>query len=164
MIRLEELHGDKGARQKRKRIGRGEGSGWGKSAGKGDKGAQSRSGTTKGKGFEGGQTPLSRRLPKRGFSNNPWATPTSIVNLSQLNSFDEGSAVDFEKLLEAGLVTKNAQRVKVLGNGDLTRKLTVTADAFSASAREKIEKAGGSCEVKELSSLGRDNSNEDKDA
>lgn len=164
MIRLEELHGDKGARQKRKRIGRGEASNWGKTAGKGHKGAQARSGTTKGKGFEGGQTPLSRRLPKRGFSNKPWATPTSIVNLAQLNKFEEGATITFEILFEAGLITKNTQRIKVLGNGELTKKLTISADAFSASAREKIEKAGGSCDIKELKLLQRDDSTEGKDA
>lgn len=146
MIKLETLPGDKGATRKRKRIGRGESSGWGKTAGQGHKGAQARSGTTKGKGFEGGQTPLSRRLPKRGFSNLPWSTPTSIVNLSQLGCFAEDATVDSGALRSAGLIGKNAERVKVLGNGELSKKLTVVADAFSASAREKIEKAGGACQ------------------
>lgn len=146
MIKLEELHGDKGALQKRKRVGRGESSGWGKTAGKGNKGAQARSGTTKGKGFEGGQTPLSRRVPKRGFSNQPWQTPTGAVNVGQLSKFEDGATVDVQVLLDAGMVRKHVKRIKVLGMGDLTKKLTVVANAFSALARDKIEKAGGSCQ------------------
>ena len=146
MIKLETLPGDKGATRKRKRIGRGESSGWGKTAGQGHKGAQARSGTTKGKGFEGGQTPLSRRLPKRGFSNLPWGTRTSTVNLSQLGRFDDAATVDAAALRAAGLIGKNAGRVKVLGDGELSKKLTIVADAFSASARQKIEKAGGACQ------------------
>jgi len=145
MIKLEELHGDKGAQQVRKRIGRGPGSGTGKQAGKGHKGASARSGSEKRKGFEGGQTPLMRRLPKRGFSNLPWQTPTSEVNVAQLNRFEDGSQVDFQALVGAGLISRNAQRVKVLGTGDLKKKLNVKASAFSATAREKIEKAGGAC-------------------
>jgi large subunit ribosomal protein L15 len=151
MIRLEKLHGDKGARQKRKRVGRGEGSGWGKTAGSGAKGAGARSGAMKGKGFEGGQTPLARRLPKRGFSNQPWATPTAIVSVSQLDRFDEGTTVDMPALLASGLVRKSTKRVKILGNGELSKKLTVAVHAFSASAREMIEKAGGACVVPETS-------------
>lgn len=153
MIKLEELHGDKGAKQKRKRIGRGEGSGWGKTSGHGNKGAQARSGSSKRKGFEGGQTPLARRIPKRGFSNNPWAIQTNIVNIAQINKFDEGTVVDYDLLLEVGLVGKNTQRVKVLGNGEITKKITVKADAFSVSAKEKIEKAGGVCEEIDLKEL-----------
>jgi len=147
MIRLEELHGDKGARQKPKRIGRGESSGQGKTAGKGNKGAQARAGSSLRKRFEGGQTPLSLRLPKRGFSNNPWRTKTSIVNLAQLGAFEEGAEVNFASLCEAGLVGSNAERIKVLGNGKIEKKLTVVADSFSTSAREKIEAAGGKVEV-----------------
>jgi large subunit ribosomal protein L15 len=147
VIKLAELHGDKGMRQKRKRVGRGESSGTGRTAGKGHKGAQQRAGTSKRKGFEGGQTPLSRRLPKRGFSNQPWRVPVSIINLCQLNQFDDNSVVNFEALVKVGLVGKNALRVKVLGNGPIGKKLTVVADSFSASARDKIEAAGGKCEV-----------------
>ncbi|MBN1868267.1 50S ribosomal protein L15 [Candidatus Sumerlaeota bacterium] len=146
-MRLEELHGDKGARQKRKRIGRGESSGWGRTAGKGNKGAQSRAGASKRKRFEGGQTPLGLRLPKRGFSHDAWREKTGIVNVAQLGRFEEGAKVDFAALYEAGLVTCNTERVKVLGNGEIERKLTVVADTFSASARKKIEAAGGTCET-----------------
>ncbi len=148
MIKLEELHGDLGARQKRKRVGRGESSGHGKTCGRGHKGAQSRSGGSKGKSFEGGQTPFARRIPARGFSNQPWeATPVAIVNVSDLNAFDDGATVDFQALTAARLVRPRAGGVKVLGNGELKKKLTVTADRFSQSAREKIEAAGGSCET-----------------
>lgn len=153
MIRLEELHGDKGARQGRKRRGRGESSGLGKTAGRGSKGAGARSGGVKGKGFEGGQTTLSRRLPKRGFSRQPWRVPTTIINLTQLNRFDDGATVDFDALVQAGMVGSKARRVKILGQGDLEKKLTVQASAFSTGAREKIEKAGGSCEVVERLAL-----------
>ncbi len=86
-----------------------------------------------------------RRLPKRGFSNLPWQTPTSEINVAQLNRFEDGAQVDFQTLVDAGLVSRNAQRVKVLGTGDLKKKLNVKASAFSAAAREKIEKAGGAC-------------------
>ncbi len=149
MIRLEELHGDKGAKQKRRRIGRGESSGWGKTAGKGHKGAQARSGAAKGNGFEGGQTRLARRLPKRGFSNERWATKTSIVNLTQISRCEESATVNFDVLAAMGLISKNTERIKVLGNGDLEKKLVIEADAFSDSARKKIEAAGGTCTIVE---------------
>jgi len=147
MIRLEELHGDKGMRQKTKRLGRGESSGQGKTSGRGHKGAGSRSGGKKGKGFEGGQTPLSRRLPKRGFSHQPWDVPTAAVNISQLNRFEDGATISFDVLREAGLVGRNIRRVKILANGEIEKKLTVQADNFSEAAKRKIEAAGGSCEV-----------------
>jgi large subunit ribosomal protein L15 len=147
MIKLEELHGDRGARQRRKRVGRGEGSGHGKTSGRGNKGAGSRSGFNKGTGLEGGQTPLHRRVPKRGFSNQPWATPVRIVNLSQLNRFDEGSTVRPETMAQAGMIPRHAPAVKVLGNGELTKTITVVAHAFSASAKAKIESAGGKWEL-----------------
>ena len=143
MIKLEQLHGDKGIRQKRKRVGRGESSGHGKTSGRGNKGAQARTGTPKGKHFEGGQTPMTRRLPKRGFSRANWRLDTRVVNLTQLNRFEDGTVVDLEALAGAGMVPSKAERVKILGNGELKKKLTVVADAFSDSARQKIEGAGG---------------------
>lgn len=147
MIKLETLHGDKGARQTRKRIGRGESSGQGRTAGKGNKGAQARSGSSKRKGFEGGQTPISRRLPKRGFSHLAWTDRLDEVNVSQLNRFDDGMTVDPGVLAAARLIKRNTEVVKILGTGDLKKKLTVVAHGFSASAREKIEKAGGACQT-----------------
>lgn len=147
MIKLETLHGDKGALQKRKRIGRGESSGQGRTAGKGNKGDQARSGTPKGKLFEGGQTVLSRRIPKRGFSNDPWRIPTRVVNLAQLEQFPEGTDVTIEAMVGAELIPASTKRLKVLAKGEVTRKLTVTAHAFSEAARAAIEKAGGTCIV-----------------
>jgi large subunit ribosomal protein L15 len=147
MIKLETLHGDKGARQKKKRVGRGESSGQGRTAGKGNKGAQARTGTAKRKGFEGGQTPIARRLPKRGFSHLAWSLREDEVNVSQLNRFDEGMTVNPGVLAAARLIKRNTQVVKILGTGELKKKLTVVAHGFSASAREKIEKAGGACET-----------------
>jgi large subunit ribosomal protein L15 len=143
MIRLEQLHGDKGARQQRKRVGRGESSGQGRTSGKGNKGAQARTGTPKGKHFEGGQTPITRRVPKRGFSRANWRPNTRIINLNQLNRFEDGAEVNLEALTTAGLVGSKAERVKILGNGELKKKLTVVADAFSDSAKQKIEAVGG---------------------
>jgi large subunit ribosomal protein L15 len=144
-IELHTLPGDKGMLQKRKRVGRGEGSGQGKTAGKGHKGETARSGTPKGKSFEGGQTPVTRRLPKRGFSHKAWSVPVRAINLSQLDRFDNGATVDFDAMVAAGLVGSKAPRVKILGNGEIKKSLTVVADAFSASARAKIEAAGGAC-------------------
>ncbi len=129
-----------------KRIGRGHGSGNGKTAGKGHKGQNARSGGGVRIGFEGGQMPLARRIPKRGF-NNIFATKYSIVNVSDLNKFKEGTVVDTELLQAAGLVNKVNDGVKILGNGELTVSLTVKAAKFSQSAIEKIEKAGGKAEV-----------------
>ena len=129
-----------------KRIGRGHGSGNGKTAGKGHKGQKARSGGGVRIGFEGGQMPLSRRIPKRGF-NNIFATKYAIVNVSDLNKFKDGTVVDTELLVASGLVKKVYDGGKILGNGELTAKLTVKAAKFSQSAVEKIEKAGGKTEV-----------------
>ncbi|MBQ6035375.1 MAG: 50S ribosomal protein L15 [Ruminococcus sp.] len=129
-----------------KRIGRGHGSGNGKTAGKGHKGQKARSGGGVRIGFEGGQMPLARRIPKRGF-NNIFATKYAIVNVSDLNKFKDGTVVDTELLVASGLVKKVYDGVKILGNGELTAKLTVKAAKFSQSAVEKIEKAGGKTEV-----------------
>lgn len=127
------------------RRGRGHGSGNGKTAGKGHKGQKARSGATR-PGFEGGQMPLQRRIPKRGF-NNIFAKQFAIVNVSDLEKFDNDTVVTEELLVQTGLVKKALDGVKVLGNGELSKKLTVNVTAFSASAKEKIEKAGGKAEV-----------------
>ena len=129
-----------------KRIGRGNGSGNGKTAGKGHKGRKARSGGGVRIGFEGGQMPLMRRIPKRGF-NNIFATKYAIINVSDLNRFNDGDVVGVTELIAAGLVKKEYDGVKVLGNGDITVKVTVKAAKFSKSAVEKIEKAGGKTEV-----------------
>lgn len=129
-----------------KRIGRGHGSGNGKTAGKGHKGQNARSGGGVRIGFEGGQMPLARRIPKRGF-NNIFAAKYAIVNVSDLNKFKDGTEVDTELLIASGLIKKAYDGVKILGNGELTSQLTVKAAKFSASAKEKIEKAGGKAEV-----------------
>ncbi len=129
-----------------KRVGRGHGSGNGKTAGKGHKGQNARSGGGVRIGFEGGQMPLARRIPKRGF-NNIFATKYAIVNVSDLNKFKDDTVVDTELLVASGLVKKINDGVKILGNGELTAKLTVKAAKFSQSAIEKIEKAGGKAEV-----------------
>ena len=129
-----------------KRIGRGNGSGNGKTAGKGHKGQKARSGGGVRIGFEGGQMPIMRRIPKRGF-NNIFATKYAIINVSDLNRFNDGDVVGVTELIAAGLVKKEYDGVKVLGNGDITVKVTVKAAKFSKSAVEKIEKAGGKTEV-----------------
>ena len=128
------------------RRGRGHGSGQGKTAGKGHKGQKARSGGGVRPGFEGGQTALARRIPKRGF-NNIFATEYAVVNVADLDRFVDGTVVDAELLIASGLIKKELDGVKVLGNGELTKNLTVKAAAFSASAKEKIEKAGGKAEV-----------------
>ena len=129
-----------------KRIGRGHGSGNGKTAGKGQKGQNARSGGGVRIGFEGGQMPLARRIPKRGF-NNIFAAKMAAVNVSSLEIFKEGTEVDAELLLASGLVKNIDNGVKILGNGEITKKLTVKASAFSETAKEKIEAAGGKAEV-----------------
>ncbi|MDD6826681.1 MAG: 50S ribosomal protein L15 [Oscillospiraceae bacterium] len=129
-----------------KRVGRGNGSGNGKTAGKGHKGQKARSGGGVRIGFEGGQMPIMRRIPKRGF-NNIFAKKFAIINVSDLNKFTDGTVVDAELLKAAGLIKKEYDGVKVLGNGDVTSKVTVKAAKFSQSAVEKIEKAGGKTEV-----------------
>ncbi|AEA34314.1 50S ribosomal protein L15 [Hippea maritima] len=130
----------------RKRVGRGDSSGWGTTAGKGSKGEKARSGGAKAAYFEGGQTPIYRRLPKRGFKN-PFRVEYDVVNLNKLEAIcSDGDVVDINYMVQKGLI-KGTKPVKVLGNGELTKKITVIADAFSNSAKEKIEKAGGSIEV-----------------
>lgn len=146
-MKLHELQYSEGARKNRKRIGRGQGSGTGKTAGKGHKGQNARSGGGVRLGFEGGQTPLARRLPKRGFTNftrKEYAT----LNVELLERFENGTVVTPELLIENRIVRKELNAgIKVLGNGELTKKLTVKAHKFSKSAKELIEKAGGSVEV-----------------
>ena len=135
-------------RKKRKRVGRGPGSGHGKTCGRGDKGHSSRSGFSYPFSFEGGQMPLRRRVAKRGFNNNFSATKVAIINLATLESlFESGATVDIDALKSAGLLKKAYDEVKILGNGNLTRKLTVKAHRFSQSALDKIAAAGGTAEV-----------------
>ena len=129
-----------------KRKGRGHATGNGKTAGRGHKGQKARSGGGTRIGFEGGQMPLARRVPKRGF-NNIFAKPLDTVNVSALEKFEDGAVVDAQALLDAGILSKCTYGVKVLGNGEITKKLTVNAAAFSETAKEKIEAAGGKAEV-----------------
>ena len=143
---LHELKPVEGARKERKRLGRGVGSGTGKTAGKGHKGQRARSGNQPRPGFEGGQIPFFQRIPKRGF-NNVNRKEFAIVNLQDLNRFNDGDVVTPELLLENGVITKFLSGVKVLGNGTLEKKLTVKANHFSNAAKEAIEKIGGTVEV-----------------
>lgn len=145
-MNLHELKANPGARKEAKRIGRGQGSGNGKTAGKGQKGQLSRSGGGKGPGFEGGQTPLYKRIPKRGFTNVN-RKEYAIVNLSDLNRFEDGATVTPETLLASGIIKKELSGVKVLGNGTLEKKLSFTCHKISSSAKAAIEKAGGKVEV-----------------
>ena len=145
-MRLHELKKPEGSTKAPKRIGRGQGTGQGTTAGRGMNGQNSRSGGGVRLGFEGGQMPLYRRLPKRGF-NNKWAKEYAEINVKDLNKFDDGATVDAVALVEKGIVKKVLDGVKVLGNGELEKKLTVKAAKFSKSAAEKIEKAGGKAEV-----------------
>ncbi len=138
----------------RKRVARGVGSGLGKTAGRGHKGWGARSGAPRRPGYEGGQMPIYRRVPKRGFSNARFRRDYTIINVDRLNAFADGATVDLAGVLALGLVSMSAPLLKVLGTGDLTRKLTVRAQKFSASARTKIEAAGGS--VVELDVQGRE--------
>ena len=131
----------------RKRVGRGAGSGLGKTSGKGHKGQNARSGGGVRPGFEGGQLPLFRRLSKRGFNNYNFRTVYATINVSDLERFEEGTEVTKELLIEAGLVKKELDGIKVLGNGELTKKLTVKANKFSSTAKAKIENVGGTTEV-----------------
>ncbi len=144
-MKLHELKAVEGANTAAKRKGRGHGSGNGKTAGYGHKGQKARSGAKKA-GFEGGQMPLQRRLPKRGF-NNIFATEYATIKVSDLERFEAGSVIDAEALKAAGIIKKVMDGVKVLGNGELTKAVTVKAAAYTASAKEKIEKAGGKAEV-----------------
>ncbi len=145
-MKLHDLQPAEGSAKKPYRKGRGAGSGNGKTAGRGHKGQWARSGGGVRPGFEGGQMPLARRLPKRGFKNI-FGTTYAPVNVSVLNRFEDGTEVTTELLLETGVVSREKDGVKILGGGDLTKKLTVKAAAFSASAKEKIEAAGGKAEV-----------------
>ena len=145
-MRIHELKKPEGSTKAPKRVGRGQGTGQGTTAGRGMNGQNSRSGGGVRLGFEGGQMPLYRRLPKRGFTNK-WAKEYAEVNVKDLNKFEDGAVVDIDALLEAGLVGKKLDGVKVLGNGELEKKLTVKAEKFSKSAVEKIEMAGGKAEV-----------------
>ena len=144
-MKLNELSPAQGSVKAGYRKGRGPGSGNGKTAGKGHKGQNARSGGGVRPGFEGGQLPLYRKLPKRGFKNR-FAVNYSIVNVAALNKFEDGAVVDLEALLAAKIVRKSLDGLKVLGNGELTKKLTVKATVFSATAKEKIEAAGGKTE------------------
>lgn len=147
-MKLHELSPAPGSTKEHFRVGRGHGSGNGKTAGKGHKGQNARSGGGVRPGFEGGQMPLYRRLPKRGFNNYNFATNYAIVNLSDLESkFEDGAVIDTEAMIAAGLVKNQHDGIKVLGDGELTKKFTVKAAAFSKSATEKIEAAGGKAEV-----------------
>ncbi len=145
-MELHELAPVKGSVKEAKRKGRGPGTGNGKTGGRGHKGQKARSGGGVRIGFEGGQMPLARRIPKRGF-NNIFAKPLESLNVSALEKFENGAVVGAEELMAAGLLSKCRYGVKILGNGELTKKLTVRASAFSASAKEKIEAAGGKVEV-----------------
>ena len=146
-MRIDTLSPAEGSRTSVKRLGRGIGSGLGKTSGKGHKGQWARSGGGVRPGFEGGQMPLTRRVPRRGF-NNHFRKVYAVVNLEQLSAFEAGAVVDFETLLDAGLIkeVKNAVGLKVLAGGELNVALTVKAAKFSAAAKEAIEKAGGTCE------------------
>lgn len=146
-MKLHDLAPAAGSNKAVKRIGRGPASGQGKTAGKGHKGQKARAGRGPRPGFEGGQMPLQRRVPKRGF-NNIFAKEIAIVNVSALEDrFEDGAVIDVEALIAKGLVKETLDGVKILGNGDLTKKFTVKVNAYSASAKEKIEKAGGTAEI-----------------
>ena len=145
-MKLHELKPAFGSTTAPKRLGRGIGSGLGKTSGKGHKGAKARSGGGKRPGFEGGQMPLTMRLPKRGFTNK-WATEYVAINVSALNIFEDGDVVGPVELIQAGIIKKIEDGIKIMGNGELTKKLTVQALKFTATAKEKIEAAGGNCEV-----------------
>ena len=145
-MKLHELKPAVGATTAEKRLGRGTGSGLGKTSGKGHKGAKARSGGGKRPGFEGGQMPLTMRLPKRGFTNK-WRTEYVAINVDRLEVFEDGQVVSPVELIEMGIIKKIEDGVKIMGNGELTKKLTVQANKFTASAKEKIEAAGGKAEV-----------------
>ncbi len=146
-MKMHDLGPAYGSTTDRKRLGRGIGSGTGKTAGKGHKGQKARTGGSIRRGFEGGQTPLYRRIPKRGFTNH-FATEYAIINLDDLEKFENDTVVNEELLLNEGIISKRLDGIKVLGNGELTKKLTVIATKFSKSAEEKILAVGGKIEVK----------------
>ena len=145
-MKLHDLKPAEGATTAQKRLGRGIGSGLGKTSGKGHKGAKARSGGGKRPGFEGGQMPLTMRIPKRGFTNI-FRTEYVAINVSRLDVFEDGSVVTPVELIEMGIIKKIEDGVKIMGNGEITKKLTVRANKFTASAKEKIEAAGGKAEV-----------------
>ena len=145
-MKLHELKPAEGATSARKRLGRGIGSGLGKTSGKGHKGAKARSGGGKRPGFEGGQMPLTMRLPKRGFTNN-FRKEYVAINISRLDVFEDGATVGPVELIEMGIIKKIGDGIKIMGDGELTKKLTVLATKFTASAKEKIEAVGGKAEV-----------------
>ena len=146
-MKLHQLSPAPGSTSERKRIGRGPASGQGKTAGKGHKGQKARAGRGMRAGFEGGQMPLQRRLPKRGFRNYPFRKEYQIVNVDFLNEFEDGTVVTAEELLSKGFISDLNTAVKILGDGELEKKLTVKANKFSESAKQKIEAAGGKVEV-----------------
>jgi large subunit ribosomal protein L15 len=146
-MRLHDLKPRPGSKHRRKRLGQGESSGHGKTSGRGGKGQTARSGSSIRIGFEGGQMPLIRRIPKRGFNNTRFAIRYIPVNLESLNHFTDGATVDEAALRDSGLANGRVKRIKILGDGELKRKLTVKVHAFSASARAKIEKLGGACQL-----------------
>ena len=146
-MKLHELEKNIGAKQSKKRVGRGPGSGLGKTSGKGQKGQKARSGGSINPVFEGGQLPLYRRLPKRGFSNYLFKTEYAVINVEDLNVFDNGTVVTPALLKEKGIIKKQLKGIKVLGNGKLEKKLTVKANLFTNSAITKIEELGGTTEV-----------------
>ena len=146
-MKLNNIKFNEGSKRIAKRVGRGTSSGMGKTSGKGHKGQKARSGYSRKAGFEGGQLPLYRRLPKRGFSNALFKEEYAVINVSDLNKFDEGTVITPELLKETGIIKKQLSGIKVLGNGSLEKKLTVKANKFSMTAREKIEAAGGKVEV-----------------
>lgn len=145
-MKLHELHPADGATTAAKRLGRGIGSGLGKTSGKGHKGAKARSGGGKGPGFEGGQMKMTMRLPKRGFTNN-FRTVYAAINVDRLEIFEDGQEVTPVDLIEAGIIKNVRDGIKIMGNGELTKKLTVKASKFTAAAKEKIEAVGGKAEV-----------------
>ena len=146
-MKLHELQPAAGSKKARTRVGRGLGSGLGKTSGRGQKGQNSRSGGGVRSGFEGGQMPLYRRLPKRGFNNSVFAKQYAEVNVEQLNRFEDGATVDAQSLKDAGVIKKTLDGVKVLGKGEITKAITVKVAAISESAKAKIEAAGGKVEV-----------------
>ncbi len=146
-MKLHELERNPGAKHERRRVGRGMGSGLGKTSGRGEKGQKARSGVSIPATFEGGQLPLYRRLPKRGFSNSDFKIRYATINVSDLNRFEDGSVVTPELLKETGLLKNQLDGVKVLGDGELEKKLTIKAHKFSRTAVEKIEKSGSKIEV-----------------
>ncbi len=146
-MKMHDLGPAYGSTATKKRVGRGTGSGLGKTSGKGHKGQKARSGGSIRRGFEGGQTPLYRRIPKRGFKNH-FAKEYAVINVSDLERFEENAVVNIDTLISEGIIRKELDGLKVLGNGEITKKLTVVATKFSKTAEEKIQAAGGKIEVK----------------